>query len=74
MFVDSCSLGQEPKIFGHYPCCTPLYLLMQVTLEEIWIKSGTLIQIVVILDSPSKTEPETRAGMQAVYLGSDSEK
>lgn len=47
---------------------------MQVTLEEIWIKSGTLIQIVVILDSPSKTEPETRAGMQAVYLGSDSEK
>lgn len=73
-FVDSCSLGQEPKIFGHYPCCTPLYLLMQVTLEEIWIKSGTLIQIVVILDSPSKTEPETRAGMQAVYLGSDSEK
>lgn len=74
MFVDSCSLGQEAKIFGHYPCCAPWYLYMQVTLEETWIKFGTLIQIVVILDSPSKTEPETRAGKQAVYLGSDSEK
>ena len=47
---------------------------MQVTLEETCIIFATLIQIVVILDSPSKTEPETRAGMQAVYLGSDSEK
>ena len=73
-FVDSCSLRQEPKMFGHYPCCAPLCIFMQVTLEETCIIFATLIQIVVILDSPSKTDPDTRAGMQAVYLGSDSEK
>lgn len=70
-FADSYSLGHEPKTFGHYSHWAPLYLFGQVRLKETWIKFVNLIRIVMILDSPSKTDPETRACVQGVHLGND---
>lgn len=71
VFVDSSRLEQELKPFGQYPRWALPCQFMQVRLKETWIKFGDLFRIVVILDSPSKIEPEKRACVQAVYLGND---